>query len=208
MDKSIAHSFYKTAGLLALASAFGFAVVGVTRYNAKASEILPRLSIANLTNRKADANQLRIFSVEIYGGQSRYEIFEAEFVDRGGDVSAVLTVKKAGRDERVETYEKTVDDASFEKLWLSLRSLEVAQLTDLSPSTESIGEKSEPFFQGSGASRMVASASYGFKFQDGLRDYPNSFEVYAPERLQDRRYQALRDLSVAFIEDVFDYSVM
>lgn len=203
MDKLIKHSFFKAFGLLLVTSSLGVAVVGFARYNAKASEVLPKLSIPrSITAKKSEAERLHLFSMEIVGGQSHYDIFETELVDRGGEIKAILRIQKSGQDTEAREYEKVIEEETFVTFWKALRDLEVAQLTNLSPSTENIGEDvATPVFR---TTRTTASATYGFKFQDGLYDYPNSFKVYAPDELQDTRYRKLRDLTEAFVSDIFD----
>ena len=200
MGRLINKPLSKAIGLLLVTASVGSIAVALDHYKAQASDTLPDLSITRtLMRREPKADRLHVFSMEIFGGKSRYEIFEAELTDRGGDIKATLRVKKTGQDIIVREYTETVSETSFERLWSELRALDVEQLTDLSPSTENIGEETT-----SSPVRLAeASATYGFKFQDGLHDYPNSFEVYAPEALEDTRYRKLRDLANDFVIETF-----
>ncbi|MEM9087371.1 MAG: hypothetical protein AAGC93_01380 [Cyanobacteria bacterium P01_F01_bin.53] len=190
----------KAIGLLLVTASVGSIAIALDHYKAQASDTLPDLSITRtLMRREPKADRLHVFSMEIFGGRSRYEVFEAELTDRGGEIKATLRVKKTGQDTVVREYTETVTEASFELLWYKLLALDIAQLTDLSPATENIGEETSV----KPARPTVASATYGFKFQNGLHDYPNSFEVYAPDALEDKRYSKLRDVATEFVIETF-----
>jgi len=210
MDKLIKPSFFKAVGIFTVASAVGIAVV------AKAADVLPSFSISLSEPRKAfvdelsqeafdqaNPSQVRLFSMEVLNDASLAENFEISLVERGGEIKATLLTKPINLDDDVKTYETTVAAMTFAEFWVRLRELEVGQLTNLSPSTENMGRsKRIP------SVRVKDSSSYRFKFQDGLEDYPNSFDVYAPEALQDARYRQLRDLTEAFVLETFGDDIL
>lgn len=205
MDKFSKPSFSKVVGIFIVTSAVGVVVV------AKAANVLPMFSMprqvfANELSKelsdKTNPNQLRAFSMEVLNDASRAENFEISLVERGRDIKATLLIKPVTQDGAVKEYETTVSAVAFAEFWVQLRELEVEQLTNLSPSTESIG-KSKGSSTGLSAVRTKDSSSYRFKFQDGLEDYPNSFDVYAPKELKDTRYRQLRDLTEAFVLESF-----
>lgn len=211
----------KTIGLFLTAAAVVFSLVSVLRYNAKASEFLTEpvesRSLEESFMSAIEPDGLYQFSMSVVGVSFEYEVFELELVARGLDAKAVLRLKE--RNGLLQEYERSIDEAAFRPFWRSLRSLEVAQLSDLSPHTEafilsldSAGEKNytasevkqtATYYE---APDVVPSATYRFVFQDGLYDYPNSFEVYAPGALEDTRYYKLRDLAIRFAEETFDLS--
>lgn len=204
MKKLFKHPTAKAVGLLLGASVLAIGVAGIGRYSAFASELLPNLPIPRSVFAKSDSdNQLYHFSVEVVGSQisrsaaARYKVFEMELISQSGETTATLRLQGPEEGAELKTYRQPVDDEQFTYLWKQLRELEAEQLTDLSPYTERLGE-ARP------AKRVSGSATYRFKFQDGLHDYPNSFEVYAPEHLEDRRYEALTRLAMAFTADVFE----
>lgn len=201
MHKFIRLSFFKAVGVFIVTSAVGIAVV------AKAADVLapfsgPRKVFDNGPSKglsdRTNPNQLRSFSMEVLNDASRSENFAFSLVERGGDITATLQIKSTNQSANSQAYETAVSAAEFVDFWVRLRELEVEQLTNLSPSTENIGST-----HSLAKIKTTASSRYRFKFQDGLEDYPNSFDVYAPEELQDTRYQALRELSEAFVLETF-----
>ncbi|MEM6451697.1 MAG: hypothetical protein AAF703_15425 [Cyanobacteria bacterium P01_D01_bin.105] len=168
------------------------------------------------------------FSMEIVGVSSAYKVFSLEVVARGASANAnhkssteiginaqaILTVQKKDGGP-VREYTKTLDAASFGPFWQDLRRLEVAQLINLSPQTEMFSlqwnssdsdkyaRQIQPKVTAYSEPKAEPSSTYRFTFQDGLYDYPNSFEVYAPDALEDARYRDLRDLTHYFTEETF-----
>lgn len=210
MDKFIKPSFFKAVGIFIVTSAVGIAVV------AKAADVLPAFSVSRkgfvdeLSKELSDPtnpNQLRLFSMEVLNDASRTENFEVSIVERGRDIKATLRIKPATPGAEVKAYETTVTAVAFAEFWMRLRELEVEQLTNLSPSTENIGVNNDRSKRFSSV-RTRDSSSYRFKFQDGLEDYPNSFDVYSLEALQDTRYRKLRDLTEAFVIELFGADVV
>jgi hypothetical protein len=217
--KLIKASSSKTIGVFMLASALGIAVIGLARYSATASELMPRRSMAQIIFGLTPAHQeLYKFSMAVSDVQiakqsspSPYQPFLLEVVSHNGETKAILQLQKSGQDPTPRRYEKNLDPETFAQFLQALRQLEVGQLTDLSPYSEvAIGQLSTPSTSAqpnpqansqanSQASTQPATTeTYHFTFQDGLKDYPNSFEVYAPEALEDTRYKALRDLTIRF----------
>ncbi len=134
---------------------------------------------------------------------SSYSVFNVSIVNQGGEAKAFLQVQKASEDAAVRQYERNLDAESFAKFWQVLRELEVAQLTDLSPYSENLDQRSVGSISAALVPKAPHSLTYRFQFQDGIHDYPNSFEVYAPDSLKDVRYQKLRDLTDTFVQDTF-----
>ncbi len=198
----------KVIRLLVVASALGLMVGGSVRYSARASEIdlegLPTLLEAkSLLFGEATTDELYQFSMEYVGGRSSYRVFNVRVVEQGGVAKAFLQVQKTSQDAEVRQFEKAVDPASFAAFWQALRELEVAQLTDLSPYSEHLDQMDEDSVNRDLSKKVPPSLTYRFQFQDGVHDYPNSFEVYAPGSLEDVRYQALKDLTERFVQETF-----
>jgi hypothetical protein len=193
---------HKAIRLCLVASALGLTVVGLLRYNATASDSLTLSGAKALLFGDKAEDELYTFSMEQVGTQSSYSVFKVSVVKQGVEAKAFLQVQKAGRDVAVRQYEKKLDPESFAKFWQALRELEAAQLTNLSPYTENLDQLSE-----GSATRVPASMAYHFNFQDGVHDYPNSFEVYAPDSLKDTRYRQLRDVTAYFAQETFGRSV-
>lgn len=197
----------KAGSLLVLAFAAGITVFGLIRYSAKASELLPGISAARAFLSQSDrTDELYQFSMERVGTRLEYQLYEVEVVHAAGVAKIRLQLQKPGKGAAVKTYEQVVSETRFIEFWQALRKLETAQLTNLSPSTENLGQTSRQT-----ASRTkrapVTAETYRFKFQDGLEDYPNSFEVYAPEALEDSRYRQIRDLTEGFVKKTFGDSI-
>lgn len=202
----------KVVGLFLVASALGITVVGLARYNAKASEATPGITaLASTTSKSKQINELYRFSMEMNNVQSRYRVFSFEIVSQNGKSKAVLSLQKRAGDSAVKTYRKDIDEETFVAFWQALRELEVAQLTNLSPYTENLSQtepqtksptENESLYRSPGT--LKSAGTYRFQFQDGLYDYPNSFEVYAPEAISDARYKALQGLTMLFVEEAFE----
>lgn len=230
-------------GLFFVAAAIGLGLVSLLRYSADASAsfaaTLPEAS-------NIEASSLRIsstktgasgelqedfmsalepdgryrFSMDIVGASSSYAVFSLDVVAQGTDAEVTLRVQKK-RGGPIKEYEKSLNEESFRPFWHSLRMLEVAQLTNLSPQTESFAlsldnpdSKRSDFDSWKQTGTVLAqptvnvpklelATTYRFTFQDGIYDYPNSFEVYAPDALVDTRYQHLKDLAHRFAEETF-----
>jgi hypothetical protein len=193
---------HKATRLCLVASALGLTVVGLLRYNATASDSLTLSAAKALFFGEKAKDELYAFSMEQVGTQSSYTVFKVSVVKQGVEAKAFLQVQKANHDVAVRQYEKNLDPESFAKFWQALRELEAAQLTNLSPYTENLDPLSE-----SSTTRVPASMTYRFIFQDGVHDYPNSFEVYAPDSLKDTRYRQLRDVTAYFAQETFGQSV-
>jgi hypothetical protein len=204
----------KAIRLFFVASLLGLMTMGgLLRYSARASEevsegvlggALPTLSAAkSLLFGEITADELYKFSMEQVGRQSGYVVFNVSVVEQGGEAKAFLQVQKTHHDGAVKQYEKNLDAESFAKFWQALRELEVAQLSDLSPYSENLNQLSRGSLSSAAIPKVPHSATYRFQFQDGVYDYPNSFEVYAPDLLKDLRYQKLRDLTNSFVQETF-----
>ncbi|MFK8186490.1 MAG: hypothetical protein AB8B99_24190 [Phormidesmis sp.] len=224
----------KAIGLFLTTAAVGLGLVSLLRYNAKAESLAVLDIDASKTESSAALNQdfmsaidpdgIYRFSMDIVGGSSEYSVFSLEVVARGLDAQATLKVQdKTGGS--VEVYEQVLDEEKLRIFWRNLRSLEVAQLTNLSPQTEifalTLDELDSKYSDVEAAVQLklaqsqaaapnapknTSSAIYRFTFQDGLYDYPNSFEVYAPNALQDARYRNLKDLAHRFADETFGKS--
>ena len=206
--RRIVHAALKIAGIIVVSSAVGLRVQGEERYSAFASEVLPNFSLSNAA--KAEASQVQRvhhFSMTIVGGRStisslaQYQRVEMELSAKGAAPSVVLRLQKNGRDQPVQEYERAVSEDYFSHFRQNLRDLEIAQLTDLSPYSEQITTGKQVSL--SLVSTPAASATYRFQFKDGLYDYPNSFEVHAPDQLEDTRYQGVRDLAFVVLTESF-----
>ncbi len=186
--------------------------MGLARYNAKASEALLGLSVLDSAVAKNEQiSQQYKFSMEMTNLASRYRAFSFEVVSQNSKTKAVLSVQRRNGEAAVETYGKDIDEETFVAFWQALRELEVAQLTNLSPYTENLALQHESQKEDAinrPPSNVVpntvkSAATYRFQFQDGRYDYPNSFEVYAPEAIADARYKALQDVATLFVENAF-----
>ena len=204
MKKLLKHPAAKAAGLLLGTAVLALGVTGIDRYSAFASEVLPNFPIPKSVFAKSDENDQRYhFSMEVVGNRASrsavaaYKVFEMDLTSQSGETVAMLRLQGREEGDDLKTYQKSVSDEQFVRLWRLLRELDAEQLTDLSPYTERLGEAEA-------TKRVSGAATYRFKFQDGLYDYPNSFEVYAPEHLEDDRYDALARLAMTFTVEVFD----
>lgn len=219
----------KAVGLSLTIAAVGLGLFSVLRYSAKASEFLgisaESVAVEDSFMSAIEDDGLYRLSMNVVGAASEYEIFEVEIAARGLDAQATLRIK--ARAGELQEYEKALDEATFRQFWRSVRELEVAQLSDLSPHTEAFArridaEANKRYQTGDKARsetedalsqqaydvpKVESSATYRFTFQDGLYDYPNSFEVYAPDALEDARYRDLRDVTKQFVDEVFGTSV-
>ncbi len=216
--KRISKSALKVIGIAVLAMVAGLSALGLERYGAIASEVLPafNLSAKDFSAKDLSAESLSTeverdasvmphvhhFAMAVVGGRStlpelaQYQLVEMELLAKGGEPSVVLRLQRTGREQPVQEYERAVSEAYFSDVWRRLQDLEVAQLTNLSPYTEQITTYKT-------VSRRLVSATYRFQFKDGLYDYPNSFEVHAPEQLEDTRYRDVRDLSFVVLSQNF-----
>ena len=205
----------KTTTLVGLAGIVGFSVGGPEKSRKLTAEVLPKfslkaaleeVSIAQNTSIQQPATQQRVhhFSMTIIGGRSTipamsgYQRVEAEIVAKDAEPKVILRLQEIGRNQPIHEFERDVSEAYFSNIWQQLRELEVAQLTDLSPFTEHINDETNPRPKFSDT-----SATYRFHFKDGVYDYPNSFEVHAPEHLEDKRYQQLSALTYLVLADSF-----
>ena len=213
----------KTIGLFLTAAAVIFSLASVLRYSAKASEFLTASSEAmalvktvekDVLNEIAPDSVYR-FSMSVVGAASAYDLFELEIVADGLAATAIL--RSQLRNDSLQTYEQMLDEGAFITFWKSLRSLETAQLSDLSPHTEAFllslnksgvvnyaALEAKQTAMREQSSEAAMAIAYRFTFQDGLHDYPNSFEVYAPDALEDSRYLQLKNLAVQFAKETFD----
>lgn len=204
--KYLSHPAVKTAGILVIASAVGISVAGPERSGAIAAEMLPKFSLNKVVADTPTPAEQRVhhFSMSVVSGRSTipalapYQKVEVEIVAKGVEPLVILHLQKTGRHEPVQSHERAVSEVYFSEIWQRLRDLETAQLTDLSPYTENL-DKADHLL----SSFNTASATYRFQFKDGVYDYPNSFEVHAPEHLKDSRYQALRDLAFLVLDQSF-----
>jgi len=210
----------KVVGIVAVSSALGLSVLGSERYSAIfsgmgsaiASEVLPGFNLSAAAESEASSVQrVHQLSMSVVGGRStipalaQYQRVEMELLAKGAEPSVMLRLQEKGRNQPIQEYERAVSEAYFSQVWQQLRDLETAQLTNLSPYTEQItanefGNKSDSL---SLVAKTTASATYRFQFKDGLHDYPNSFEVHAPEQLKDTRYKGVRDLAFTVLADSF-----
>lgn len=195
--------------LLALVAVVGTAIASRGGYGAAASELLPNFSsrTQSPTASGNDAQQqprLRHFGMSLVNGRSAepmlsdYQLFELAIMADGSSVKATLALQKLGDDQPTQRYERTISEEQFMALWPRLQALEVAQLTNLSPYTEDLENATRLL-----RDRTNESDTYSFYFKDGVYDYPNSFEVYAPESLKDTRYQDLKLVSLGFAAVTF-----
>lgn len=198
--------------LFALAAVVGTAIASREGYGAAASELLPNFSslaassTASFITSDNDTQQprLRHFGMSLVNGRSAepmlsdYQLFELAVMAEGNSVKATLGLQKLGNNQPVKRYERTISEKQFAELWPQLQALEVAQLTNLSPYTEDLENTTRLL-----RDRTNTSDTYSFYFKDGVYDYPNSFEVYAPESLKDTRYQDLKLVSLGFTEATF-----
>lgn len=195
--------------LLALVAVVGTAIASRESYVATASELLPNFSsrTASPTASGNDTQQqprLRHFSMSLVNRRSvepmlsDYQLFELAVMADGGSVKATLALQKVGDHQPVQRYERIIPEEQFVALWTQLQALEAAQLTNLSPYTEDLENTTRLL-----RDRTNTSDTYSFYFKDGVYDYPNSFEVYAPESLKDTRYQNLKLVSLGFAEATF-----
>ncbi|MGD1865153.1 MAG: hypothetical protein ACFB0D_11415 [Phormidesmis sp.] len=206
--KRVLYSVLKATGIVVVSGVVGLSVLGLERYSAIASEVLPRFNLSAAAEVEASPVQrVHHFAMTIVGGRStipglaQYQLVEMELLAKGAEPSVVLRLQKNGRNQPVQEYERAVSEAYFSQIWQNLRDLEIAQLTDLSPYTEKV-MTSKPV-SSSLTAAPKASATYRFQFKDGLYDYPNSFEVHAPEQLEDFRYEGVRDLGFSVLADSF-----
>jgi hypothetical protein len=211
----------KAIRLFLVASAVGVSIGSLVHYNARASEsaleAFPSLSAAkSLFLKEESDDDVHRFSMERVGPQSSYAVFNVSVVEQGGETKAFLQVQKAHQNEAVRLYEKELDPESFAQFWQALRQLEVAQLTNLSPYSENLDEVSGSVSQSQSAlnpeavqrvKRVPSSMTYRFQFQDGVHDYPTSFEVYAPDFIKDARYSKLCNLTERFVQETFGEAV-
>lgn len=188
----------KLSAVAAAAISVGIVVMGAERYSAIATDALPKLSSGTKVDTDLPTKILeqgQHVSMSIVGGHatlpalSQYQRVEVELFFRGSEPSAILRLQKSGRRQPMQEYSKALSKAEFAHVWQQLQTLEAAQLTDLSPYTEDLEKAASRI-----AIAPTPSATYQFRFKDGVYDYPNSFEVHAPEQLSDRRYQAMRDV--------------
>ncbi|MEL6489169.1 MAG: hypothetical protein AAFV85_15680 [Cyanobacteria bacterium J06634_6] len=204
---------WKVSAISAIAAGVGFSMLGPARYSAIATELLPGLSFGKktTTDERAQANlpsQLYHFSMSITGGQAtvpgladyrRFEVvLTTKHIAEDSGPRVILRLQQAGGYQPVYEYTQPLTNDEFSGLWQQLRTLEAAQLVNSSPYTED---------QDSAAGRIAIaptpSATYQFEFKDGVYDYPNSFEVHAPEQLIDQRYQALRNVMLGLVAERF-----
>lgn len=183
---SLAHPVFKASGILMTATVTGLSVIGPEKYGAIAAEVRQNFSLsaeAQVPASQAEKEQrIHQFSMAVVGGRSnipelaKYQRVEAEIVARGTKASVILRVQKIGRNQPIEEYERAISEAYFSQVWQDLRDLEIAQLTNLSPYTEDLmtAVNGRTTFEEN-------SSTYNFHFKDGIYDYPNSFEVHAPE---------------------------
>ncbi|MEO0768732.1 MAG: hypothetical protein AAFY72_04755 [Cyanobacteria bacterium J06649_4] len=197
-----------------IASVLGLLVVGFESYSALATPeqkklaagMLPKISLGADSEETVEdkATRLHQFGMTLSSGRSttpilsKYQTFETTLDVQGTTLTATLRVQNLGKEQPVKVYEREVSEAQFTAMWQALRDLETAQLTNLSPYTENLEEAPNRL-----TTRFESSATYSFYFKDGVYDYPNSFEVYAPEVLKDGRYESLKVLSLEFAQEVF-----
>ena len=215
-------------GLFLGTAAVGFGLFSALRYKAKASEFVTPPLVSRTVDTppkeilrkealisEIEAGDRYRFSMVKVGGLSQYEVYELDITAQGTDAQAQLRIKE--RNGTVENHEKTLDAESFKAFWTTLRRLETAQLTDLSPYTEVFTQNLDsPKLTVAAAVKtddqqtayrmpsIKSSATYRFTFQDGRHDYPNSFEVHAPEALEDTRYRQLKNATHRFVNGTFD----
>ncbi|MEL6901333.1 MAG: hypothetical protein AAFP07_10310 [Cyanobacteria bacterium J06606_4] len=200
----MSHPVVKSLGLFSVALSLGLTVFGPEGYSAIASEVLPKFSLSAEADADKSVPRVHQFGMSVVGGRSttealtKYKIFETTLIDQDGQIKATLRLQAVGQNQPIKEFETTVSEARFVALWQQIRDLETAQLTNISPYTENLEEGPIRIVE-----RNISSATYGFHFKDGVYDYPNSFEVYAPEHLEDDRYQNLKMLSLSFAQEVF-----
>ncbi|MEL6158993.1 MAG: hypothetical protein AAFQ40_01285 [Cyanobacteria bacterium J06623_5] len=204
LGQRLNHPVVKSLGLFVVALSLGLTVFGPEGYSAIASEVLPKFSLSAEADGEKAVPRVHQFSMSVVGGRSttealtKYKIFETTLTDQDGEIKATLRLQATGQNQPIKEFESAVSEAQFVALWQQIRDLEVAQLTDVSPYTENLDEGPVRLVE-----RNISSATYGFHFKDGVYDYPNSFEVYAPEHLEDSRYQSLKMLSLSFAQEIF-----
>lgn len=201
----------KISGVLAVMAIVGLGVAGLKQYGAIAAEVRQNLGLTALADSVAqvalppheEPRDYR-FSMALVGGRvnipelARYQRVEVEMVAKGSRSSVSLLLQKAGRNQPLQTFERVVSADYFTQVWQALRDEEISQLTNLSPHTEDLGE-----WESRLSTFKASAATYSVYFKDGVYDYPNSFEVHAPEHLKDVRYQSVRDLGLQVIKQRF-----